>query len=440
MTLQTTPGDWRNDLPTDVGRISLAGYSTIIAFACGFGIWAATAPLDGAAIAPGIVAAAGQNVSIQHLEGGIVETVNVEEGQKVVVGEALLTLDRTRPEADLNRLAKQLIALEARSARLLGERDGLDRMPEPAFSTILPGGELAPLVDDQRREFDARLARFRAESEILRQRVGALEESVVGLEAQKKASADQLELVHDEIGRKKALLDKGLTNRSEYTDLLRAEADLIGQVGAITSQLASSASQIMESRQQIERLTTSRVEEAIAELNELRTKSADLAEQIRAAQSILDRTIVRAPTDSIVVRTLYNTPGAVIRPGEPVIELLPTSRDLVIEARLRPADIDVVHLGQAARLRFSALNARTTPEVPGVITYISADRLVDPATKENYYVARLKIENELPDSFDRERIYPGMPVEAMLSTGDRTFLDYLTRPVRDSFNRAFRED
>ncbi len=440
MTLQATPADWRAELPTEVGRISLAGYATIAAFACGFGIWAATAPLDGAAMAPGIVAAAGQNVSIQHLEGGIVETVNVEEGQKVVAGEALITLDRTRPEADLNRLAKQLIALEARSARLVGERDGQDRMPEPTFSVALPAAELAPLVEDQRREFDARLARYRAEAEILRQRVGALEESVAGLEAQKKASADQLELVHAEIDRKKALLDKGLTNRSEYTDLLRAEADLIGQVGAITSQLASSASQIMESRQQIERLSTTRVEEAIAQLNELRTKTADLAEQIRAAQSILDRTVVRAPTDSIVVRTLYNTPGAVIRPGEPVIELLPTSRDLVIEARLRPQDIDVVHLGQDARLRFSALNARTTPEVPGVITYISADRLIDPATKENYYVARLKIDNALPDTFDRERIYPGMPVEAMLSTGERTFLDYLTRPIRDSFNRAFRED
>lgn len=436
LTAPTKSGRFEETLPDGAGRTPLAGYAAIAAFVAAFGIWAATAPLSGAAIAPGVVAAAGANIAIQHLEGGIVRTVSAREGDRVAAGQSLLTLDPTRATADLNRLARQLVAHEARAARLLAERGGASAMAAPPAAA---DAETLAAWEDQKTEFEARLARFNAEREILNQRVAALEEAVVGLEAQRQAATDQLALVREEIARKKELLDKGLTNRSEYTNLLSAQAELIGQAGSLQSQIASSANQITESRSQIERAITARVEQAGSDLNDVRVRMADIEEQMRAARDVLDRTNVRAPTAGIVVRTLYKAPGAVVRAGEPVVELLPTTEDLLIEARVRPQDIDSVRIGQEARLNFSALNARITPQAPGEVIYLSADRLIDPATQEAYYTARIRIAEDLPPEIRKDRIYPGMPVETFISTGERTFLEYLVQPIRDSFNRAFRE-
>lgn len=433
------PAARRNDAPPPrLGLIRFAGFATIGIFTAAFGVWAATAPLSGAAIAPGVVAAAGANIAIQHLEGGIIREVAVREGDRVEAGAPLLVLETTRANAELNRLARQFVAFEARSARLLAERGGQEEMERPTgYDTLDADGKAS--WDDQVTEFDARLARYNAEREILRQRVAALEEAVAGLEAQRQATNEQLSLVKEEIARKKELLDKGLTNRSEYTSLLSTQAELIGQNGSLQSQIASSANQITESRAQIERATTARVETAGAELNEVRVRMSDLEEQIRAARDVLDRTVVRAPAAGIIVRSVYKSPGTVIRPGEAVFELLPTTDELVVEAQVRPQDIDTVRIGQEALLSFSALNARTTPQVPGTVTYLSADRIVDNATREAYYTARIRIAEDLPPEVQRDRIYPGMPVDAFISTGERTFLEYLVKPIRDSFNRAFRE-
>lgn len=434
-TLPPTRG-FETALPASAGLTPLAGYLSIAGFAAIFGIWAASAPLAGAAIAPGVVAAAGANIAIQHLEGGIVREVNAREGDRVTAGQPMLVLDPTRATAELNRLSRQLVALHARAARLMAERGGEPAMAAPPADA---DAEALAAWNDQRTEFEARLARFNAEREILNQRVAALREAVVGLEAQRQATNDQLALVREEIARKKELLDKGLTNRSEYTNLLSTQAELIGQTGALQSQIASSANQITESLAQIERTTTARVETAGADLNNVRVNISDIEEQMRASRDVLDRTVVRAPVPGIVVRTLYKSAGSVIRAGEAVVELLPTTEDLLIEARVRPQDIDSVRIGQEARLHFSALNARSTPQVPGEVVYLSADRLVDQATHEPYYNARIRISDDLPPEVQKERIYPGMPVEAFISTGERTFLEYLIQPIVDSFNRAFRE-
>ncbi|NGO52223.1 HlyD family type I secretion periplasmic adaptor subunit [Allomesorhizobium camelthorni] len=433
--------DWRKRVATRTGRIAAAGYLTIVAFVGGFGFWAATAPLAGAAIAPGIVAAAGQNINIQHLEGGIIHEIRIREGERVRAGEPVIVLDSTVAEAQLNRLVKQMVALQAKGWRLEAERDGEENFSMPdSFSA--PGNKMEHLaiVSEQQKEFAARLARYRAELEILAQRVAALKEAIEGLNAQKKAGGDQLAIVREEVNRKKELLEQGLTNRSEYTALLRSEAELIGQVGALQSQIASSATQIVEARQQTERLTTTRVEQAVGELNTVRASIADLEEQVRAAQSVLERTVIRAPADGIIVKTAYTAPGSVIRAGEPMIQMLPTTRELIIEAQVRPQDIDLLRVGQEASMLFSALNARTTPQVPGTVFYISADRLIDETNGLPYYTARLKITENLPPEISADQIYPGMPVETFIRTGERTFIEYLIQPLADSFARAFREE
>lgn len=432
---------WQGGISTQTTGISFAGYATIILMIGGFGAWAATAPLAGSAIAPGVIAAAGKNIMVQHLEGGVIREVRFKEGARVKKGDPLLVIDATAAETQVNRLVRQLIVQRAKAARLEAERDGLGelRMP-PDLGRQSSGFDVEEIEAQQRKEFAARMARYNAEREILRQRIETLKEAVSGLRAQKKASEEQLTIVKEESQRKKELLEKGLTGRSEYTELLRAIASLVGQAGAIEAQIAGMATQLAEAGQQVERLTTSRVEEAVGELNNVRASLADLEEQIHAAQAVLERTTIGAPSDGIVVHALYKFEGGVIRPGEVVMELLPTTDKLIVEARVALQDIDAIRLGQDAQLMFSSLNARITPQVRGKVIYVSADRIVDPKADQPFYLARLEIAERLPIEIKQEQIYPGMPVETFISTGERTFFAYLLRPFMDSFNKAFREE
>ncbi len=434
-------GEWAKRVPISTWRSALLGYGSIAAFVVVFGYWAATAPLAGAAIAPGVVAAAGQNLQVQHLEGGTVTSVLIKEGDRVKLGQPMLTLDLTVPQSQLDRLLKLEVALKAKSARLSAERDGGQELIFPKeVIDLAEKASLTSVIDEQRAEYAARLNRHRNELSILGERVAQLEESVGGLDARRKASDEQLAIVKSETARKLKLLDKGLTARDQYTQLLRSQADLLGQVAASEAQIASAKNQINEAREQIERAKSQRIEDALGELSDTRGKISDGEEQIKAARSVLDRTIIKAPADGIVVSLKVSSPGIVLRPGENVLELLPTTSDLVIEARVDPRSIDTVKVGQDARLRFVALNNTTTPEVSASVTYISADRLVDPSNNMPYFQARLRITDNLPKEISRDQIYPGMPVETYISTGDRTFAEYLVKPIIDSFSRSFREE
>lgn len=296
------------------------------------------------------------------------------------------------------------------------------------------------IVDEENKEFQARLARFRSEQLILGQRLNQLADTERGLRDQKAAIEKQATVVRDELARKQTLLEKGLINRSDYTELLRIDADLLGQAAAISSEKATTASQTAEAYEQVERLRTQRVEEAVTKMTEAKASLRDVEEQLTAAIEVLNRTIIRAPADGIVVTSAYNMVGNVIGPGEKIMEILPTVSRPLVEARLKPTDIDIVRQGQPARLRFSALNARLTPEVDAVVQQVSADRLIDQATQQPYYRALLEITDDLPVSVPAEQLHPGMPVEAFISTGDRTFFDYLLKPFIDSTRHAFVED
>ena len=430
---------WQDRIYTGSGHIAFAGYAIVLAFCGGFGVWAATASLDEAAMAQGVVAAAGHNTTIQHLEGGIVRSIDVREGDRVKRGDPLLTLDATAADGQLKRLTRQLMALDVKAARLQAERDGTRSMSMPStrYQDDVPNDAV---VQEERKEFVARLARFDAERQILQQRIASLAETVLGLRAQKQATEEQIAIVQGEAGRKKDLLAKGLTNRSEYTELLRTAASLVGQAGQIEAQIASSATQHVESAQQIERLLTGRVEQAAAELNAVRANIGDIEEQVATVRAVLDRLTVRAPSDGIVVRSMVNSTNSVVMPGATIMEILPTTAKLIVEARVRPEDVDKIRLGQAARMHFRALNARTTPEVAGEVFYVSADRIVDPNSGQPYYAVRLQIAEDLPRTITPDQVFPGMPVDSAISTGQRTFAEYIVRPILDLFGKAFREE
>lgn len=422
------------------GKVGFVGYVAIAAFFGAFGYWAATAPLAGASIAQGRIAAAGENQKIQHFEGGIIKTIHVKEGERVEERMPLITLDETQTRSNMQRLERQILSLEARLTRLSAERDSADAM---TYATALESQAdelgMQNVLDEQRKEFDTRKLRLESEERILVQRISAQGDALEGFIAQKKALDEQIKVVSEEVDRKKELLDKGLTNRSEYTELLRSQADLVGRFGTITSEIARANNLIIEAKEQIERQRTATAEAAIQELNQVRVELADATERLISARDVLQRMIVRAPTDGLIIDIAKNTPGSVVRPGEDLASILPTSSELLVAARLNLADIDSVRPGQSALLRLSALNLRRTPEVPGEVIFVSPDRLIDEATQEPYYEARLRI-LELPKEVSAEQIYPGMPVDALISTEERTFVDYVVRPILDSMSLAFREE
>lgn len=436
MASADTPYQWERQLRSRRAGPALVGYIAIAVLIGGFGYWAATAPISGAAVAPGVIAAAGRNVTVQHLEGGVVASIRVQEGDYVEAGDTLALLDDTLALSERTRLDLQSVRLRAMEARLIAERDGLNHVP-PTANGGAP--EESEAVTDQNKEFAARLERYRSEQAILRQRQTALEEGLAGLAAQEAAIEDQLVIVEEELAGKQRLLDQGLTNRFEFTQIQRGKADLIGQLGVIRSEMAAGRVQIIEAREQIERLATQRVEHAVTQLNEVRSSLADVEEQLSAARAIVERTVITAPATGVVVSSVFNAVGSVVTPGQTLLDILPTTDETVVEARLQPHDIDRVAVGQATRLRLSALNLRLTPEVDGAVIHISADRIVDEATMEPYYRARIRITDALPPNVERTQLYPGMPVEAFINTGERTFFEYLARPILDSLSRAFTE-
>lgn len=434
-------GDWQAQVPTSLFKPMIFGLLTVGLFFAGFGYWALRAPLSGAAIAPGLVIASGQNQEIGHLEGGIIREIAVRKGDVVKSGQPLVYLDETQAQADRNRVTQSIVTYSATLARATAELTGetelvfRDSLVKRAEET-----ENAELLDLQRAEFNSRLEQHNAELNVMEEQISATQEEIAGVQLQIEAEKRKLIVINEELEAKKSLLERGLTPKNQYNALLRTQADIDGSIGRLTATIGQRKKAISEVRERQESLRATRRATASAEINRTRPEIADLRQQLNSRADILERLIIRAPDDGVIVDISKNTIGSVIRPGESILELLPTSSELVISVRVSPQDIDVIDLGQEATVRFVALNTRTTPEVPATVEYVSADRLVDPATQEPYFDARLKLTEELPKNFDPEQIYPGMPVDALIKTGDRTFVEYLAKPVTDSFSKAFRED
>ena len=441
LSMTTNQNDWRERVPTSIKKPMIIGLIVIGIFFAGFGYWAIRAPIAGAAIAPGVVIASGQNQSIDHLEGGIIAEIATRNGALVKQGDPLVYLDPTQAASSRNRVEKSLIALYANLSRMTAEMSDAEALnfSDELLERAKNNQQTQPL-ELQEAEFNSRLVQHKSELSVLDEQVSAIEQEMSGIELQIGAENTKLVVLEDEIKAKKSLLDRGLTPKNQYNALLREQADTQGAIGSLTARIGQRKKSISEVRVRQETLRATRRSEASSQINELRTQIDDLEEQLTSRADILQRMVIRAPVDGVIVKIEKNTIGSIISPGETVLELLPTSSDLIISARVSPIDIDIVTIGQEASIRFSALNTRTTPEVPATVEYISADRLVDQATQEPYFDARLKLISDLPEDFDPDKIYAGMPVDAFIQTGDRTFVEYLAKPITDSFRGAFTEE
>jgi HlyD family type I secretion membrane fusion protein len=417
-------------LPRAVRGPLLAGSAAAVAFFGAFGGWAALAPLDGAAIAPGVVSVESSRKAVQHLEGGIVGEILARDGDRVTAGQPLLRLDETRPRAALESLRLQRAAASALAARA-AERDGA---AEPAFPDWLADG---PEAAAERNVFQARRQALEGQSAILSQRAAQHREEIAALNAEIASARKQGALIAQEIADVQGLFDKGLERKARLLALQRQAAEIEGQRNRNEAMIAKVRRDIGETELRIVELRTAMLNEAVEGLRETREKVARLEEEIRAAEDVLTRTVIVAPTSGVVVGQQVHTRGAVIQPGQPLMEIVPEGDRLVVEARVEPGDIDVVHSGQQAMIRLTALNQRFAPPLHGAVKSVSADRLTDQRTGLPYYLARVELNAE--GQPEAPTLQPGMAAEVLIATGSRTMLDYLASPLLKAIERAGRE-
>ncbi|MGI9414605.1 MAG: HlyD family type I secretion periplasmic adaptor subunit [Hyphomicrobiales bacterium] len=437
--------DWSDTVPASLRAPTLFGLFTLIVSVAGFGIWAVTAPLQSAVVASGRFVATGQNKVVQHLEGGIVRHIRVKEGDHVKRGDVLVSLDDTGSTANLQLLNHRYHRLKAQQARLITESKWSE---EIQFPTNLMAAAYEEGDDDvrlimgrQREEFRARREKLIAETAILNQEIATRKEAITGFGAEIDSIGMQLRLIDEEVSNKTQLYKQKLVLLPNLLALKRARAQLFGRSARLKSNIAEEKKGIIKTRGQIIHLRAVAVDQAVAELRRIEAELDDIQEQQRKARDVLQRINIKAPVDAVVVKLMHHTQGAVVKPGGEIMELVPVDDEPIIEARVQPRDIDKVENGQVARVRLTALNQRLTPTVTGHVIYVSADTLEDRRGGSDLggYVVRVRLETEKVAALEDFRPIPGMPVETYIETGERTFFDYLMRPLVDSMARAFRE-
>jgi epimerase transport system membrane fusion protein len=404
-----------------------------------FGTWAAVAPIGSAALAPGVVTVKSYRKTVQHLEGGIVKEIRVRDGDQVEAGDVLLVLDDTQAQAELGIVKGQLIAALAREARLQAERDGLDEIVFPAsFDREDPRVKEAVLSETQL--FTARMNSHLGEISVLEQRMTQIDEQVRGLQAVNRSKDELMKSYREEVRDLSELLSDGFVDKQRLRDLERRVSELEGEMADNRSKIAQAKMRRGETELQILQLKKDFHTEVMNQLSEVQSKLFDLRERERALTDRVERTVVRAPEAGMVLGMKVHTVGGVVRAGEPILDIVPASSDLIIEAQVSPMDIDRVSVGKLADIRFSAFKSATTPVIEGVVTQVSADRLTNEKTGMPYYLTRVELTDKGREQLGSLLLIPGMPAEVLINTGERTLLEYLIQPASNAFARSFIED
>ena len=417
----------------------LLGWLVIIFVFGGLTAWSVFAPFEGAVMASGQVTVESRHKAIQHLEGGIVSEIDVTEGSEVEEGDLLIRLDGTAIEAQLASLDARIVDLVAREARLKAERDGETELsPRPLATDLADSDALADTLRSQATLLEARANARRTELSILTQKTSQLERRIDGLRAEVDAKTRQAEIIAEELVDLSDLLEKGLTPRPRLLALEREQSALRGQAESLRAEIAATQVQIGETQLQRLSLTEGVREQVVSELSEVQTELAALLQERAAASDRLSRLEIRAPRAGMVFGVRTYTVGGVIRSGDPIMHIVPRDDRLVALVRIQPQDIDKIAIGQVARLRFSAFSARETPEIEGRVMTISGDAARDEMTGIPYYEITVEWQGDAFAGRNLELV-PGMPVEAMMQTESRNAFSYLTKPLRDSISRTFRE-
>ena len=435
MTSDSTP-KWPARRPLLIGGIAL------LVLVGGFGTWATLTNISGAIIAGGQIEVDSNRQVVQHPDGGVVQSILVDEGDRVTAGQVLVRLDSTLLASTLAITEGQLYELMARRGRLEAERDGLTGITfDPELLAAADASpDFAGLVAGQERLFHSRADSLAREVEQMQKRRLQIEDQIRGIEAQQKALGTQLALIADELVDQQALLAKGLAQASRVLALRRQQAQLEGQAGELAATKAQAQGRITEIEIEIIKLGATRREEAITRLRDLQYNELELAEERRAMKERLSRLDLVAPVSGVVYGLQVFAERSVIRAAEPVLFLVPQDRPLVIAARVPAIHVDQVFAGQTVSLRFSSLDQRNTPELFGRVMTVSADAFRDEQTQASFYRVEITLNDGEVAKLPRGvALIPGMPVETYLKTSDRSPIAYLVKPFSDYFAKAFRE-
>lgn len=405
-----------------------------------FGGWAVGTEIVGAVIAQGSLVVETSLKKVQHPVGGVVSELMVRDGDRVKAGDVVMRIDATMTRANLAIIVKSLDQFTARKARLESERDRAGRVVFPqALSGRADDAEVLAMMNAEQRLYENRKAVRESKKRQLEQRVRQLRDEISGMEAERAANFREQGMVDEELSRFRSLHERGLMEKSRLSTLERQATDIDGDSGRLMAGIAGVEAKISETALQILQIDEQWSEEVGSDLREMDARIGEYVERRVAAEDQLKRVDIVAPQDGVVHQLSVHTVGGVVAPGEQIMMIVPEVDKLVVEAKVAPQDIDQIFYGQATNLRFSAFNQKTTPEITGTVERISADVTVDQRTGASYYIVRVATSQEQIKRLGEFSLMPGMPVEAFITTGERSVLSYFLKPLLDQANRTFRE-
>ncbi|WP_171119308.1 HlyD family type I secretion periplasmic adaptor subunit [Ruegeria sp. HKCCA5463] len=420
---------------------ALVGFLALGILVGGLGLWAVKTRLAGAIVSSGVIEVQSNRQVVEHPDGGVVGEIFVRDGDTVASGDLLLRLDDTFLSSEQTIVESQLFDLLARRARLEAERDGLTSEELAArLAEVQKEYNIDPdLIEGQQNLFDARLETLSKQDEQLRKQLVQIESEIAGTQAQLVSLRRQTELIEAELKDQQSLLSRGLTQNSRVLALQREEASLSGEIGKLEASVARLKGQIASTEIKIVELTATRREEAITTLRDVQAQVAELWERRLSLAERLARLEIRAPVSGTVYGSQVFALQSVIQPGEPMMYVVPQDTPLLVAARVDAIHVDQLHVGQSVALRFPAFNQRETPELEGQVNNVSADTFTDEQSGFTFYRAEVVLNDGEVDRLNGQELLPGMPVETLIKTDERTPLSYLVKPMADYFNRAFRE-
>ncbi|MBB4193072.1 HlyD family secretion protein [Rhizobium aethiopicum] len=424
-----------------IRNLTVAALGTVLLLGGVMGGLAATTHLSGAVIAAGTVVVDSYVKPVQHQKGGTVGQIFVKNGDRVEAGQVLIHLDDTQTRANLAIVRKRLNELFARTARLEAERAGAETVEfSRDFLAKADDPEVSRSIEGEKRLFVDRKSSRMSRKAQLRERIEQLKQETEGSVAQQTGKRQEIGLIEKELESLQRLFDQGLVPANRVYALQRESASLTGELGSLLANEAQAKGRITETELQIIQIDDDHRSEVSDQLRQAESDIGEFSERLVAAEDDLQRIDIRAPQEGIVHQLAVHAPGAVIAPGEAIMQIVPDRDALVAEVKLSPSDIDQVSIGQTVHLRFSAFSQRNTPELNGVVTGVAADLTADQRSGLSYYVVRAEVsEGEWP-RLGQVTPVPGMPVEAFIQTGERTALAYLTKPLMDQVARAFKEE
>jgi len=424
----------------DDSGVRIFGYAVLF-FTFGIlGVWSFLAPIDGAALAPGYVAVKNNSKTIQHLEGGIVNTINVEEGSDVKKGDVLITLDTTEINAQQKIYEGQYVIASSIKARLLAEQKKQKQISFPEELQNKMDSRVNEVLNEQRDIFNARMASREGEKQVLEQRIEQLDSQYTGMKGQRRSNQALLKSLKEEVGELKELLQDGFADKRILREKLRETIRVEGDVSELTANLAQVKIQKGETKLQIIQLEKEANKEIANELAQIKAELFDVSEKLRVTTASLERTSIRSPVSGIVINLEVHTEGGVIASGAALLTIVPEGQELTILAEVSPVDIDRLATGHEAEVRFSAFNQKTTPKLFGKVLKLSPDRIINEQTGMPYYLAEVTLLPESQSDIAGLELIPGMPAEVLIGTGERTLFQYLAKPITDAFTRSFLEE